>query len=91
MEHHRAAIEASLHEFWEARSLEEDLDPNSVESLADPLESVAAVDALLPVETIVGMEIPAGEVVRAGGYQSREQFVKELTQAVIDYVAEKSK
>ena len=59
--------------------------------LVAAMYSFTATDALQEVETIVDMELPTGEVIRRGGYESKDQFVIELTQRVLEYVAEHQK
>lgn len=87
----KAAIKASLVQFWEERSVMTEKEPDSVDGLIDELDSLTAVDALIPIEDIVGMELPEGELIRRGGYDSVDQFVEHLTKRVMDYVQENSK
>ncbi|SDY97427.1 hypothetical protein SAMN05518854_103120 [Variovorax sp. YR266] len=86
----KAAIENNLSEFWERQSLKTD-ESDSVEDFVDELDSLAAVDALLGIEAIVGMHIPEASVIRKGGYESKQQFVDDLTAKVMAYVEGKKK
>lgn len=87
----KAKIEASLGRFWEERSVETDKDPGSVDDFIDALDSLTAVDALIEIEQIVGMELPEGELIRRGGYDSVQQFVEHLSKRVMTYVLEHKK
>jgi hypothetical protein len=87
MEDKREAIIAALEEFWAGQTLGEG-GGETVDDLVAAMDSFTASDALEEVENIVGMELPTGEVIRRGGYESKEQFVTLLTQKVLDYVAE---
>lgn len=89
MEKLRSAIEASLTTFWEERALDVDDAPKSLADFVDELDSLTAVDALIGLEKIVGIEIDEGSVIRKGGYESKEQFIKHLTDNVLKYVQEK--
>lgn len=87
----KLAIETCLQKFWESHSLAVDGALESVEELIDPLDSLTAVDALIELEKIVGMELPEGRVIRRGGYDSKEQFIEDLTKRVLKYVAEQKR
>jgi hypothetical protein len=87
----KSAIEACLHQFWDTHSLAVDGASESVDGLIDPLDSLTAVDALIELENIVGMELPEGSVIRRGGYDSKRQFIEDLTTRVLRYVVEQAK
>lgn len=91
MEKLKSTIEQSLQAFWDAHSLAVDETSDAVDGLVDPLDSLTAVDVLLELEKIVGMELPEGRVIRRGGYDSKAQFMEDLTKRVLKYVAEQSK
>ena len=59
-----------------------------MDDLVAAMDSFTASDVLGEVEDIVDMELPSGQVVRRGGYDSKDQFVTMLTQRILDYVAE---
>lgn len=87
----KSAIETCLREFWDTHSLAVDGASETIDSLIDPLDSLTAVDALIELEKIVGMELPEGRVIRRGGYDSKEQFIEDLTRRVLEYVVEQTK
>lgn len=87
----KSAIETCLRQFWDSHSLAVDGVSESVDGLIDPLDSLTAVDALIELEKIVGMELPEGRVIRRGGYDSKGQFIEDLTRRVLKYVVEQSK
>lgn len=87
----KSAIETCLREFWDTHSLAVDGASETVDGLIDPLDSLTAVDALIELEKIVGMELPEGRVIRRGGYDSKEQFIEDLTRRVLEYVVEQTK
>lgn len=91
MEQLKLTIEQSLQKFWDAHSLAVDETSEAVDGLVDPLDSLTAVDVLLELEKIVGMELPEGRVIRRGGYDSKTQFIENLTKRVLKYVAEQPK
>lgn len=70
-------IKLILEQFWDDRciAIEETED---VEDLIDELDSLSAVDVLLPIEELLGMEIEPETVIRRGGYDSKEQLVEHL-------------
>lgn len=85
MDDMKAAIEASLQEFWADRSINLE-EADSVENFLDEVDSLTAVDALIEIEKITGIDIPEGYVIRRGGYDSQAQFVADLTGRVMNYV-----
>ncbi|NRF72265.1 hypothetical protein HLB44_35300 [Aquincola sp. S2] len=90
MEEKREQIIAALEAFWAGQTLCAE-GGDTVDDLVAAMDSFTASDALEEVEDIVDMELPTGEVIRRGGYESKDQFVNELTQSVLDYVAEHRK
>jgi acyl carrier protein len=90
MDEIKKAIQESLAKFWEERSFVAD-ELDSVENFIDEIDSLTAVDALIPIEKITGMDIDATSVIRRGGYESKEQFVEHLSAQVLKYVQEHSK
>lgn len=51
---------------------------------------MTAVEALIEVEKIVGMDLPSGKVIRCGGYNDEADFIEDLTARVLAYVEEHS-
>lgn len=90
MEDKRTQIIAALEAFWAGQTLGGE-GADTVDDLVAAMDSFTATDALIDVEDIVGMELPTGDVIRRGGYESKDQFIYELTQRVMDYVAEHQK
>jgi acyl carrier protein len=86
MDELKAEIEASLQNFWKERSIEGDKDSESVDDFIDELDSLTAVEALIDIEKITGMDIPEGSVIRRGGYDSKNHFIEHLTASVLKYV-----
>ncbi|WP_342721218.1 hypothetical protein [Acidovorax sp. FHTAMBA] len=84
-------IRQSLEKFWEEESLGLDAESTSIDGLVAAMDSMTAVSALIDIEKIVGMELPTGEVIRRGGYDSMKQFMDDLSTRVIQYVKEHSK
>ena len=82
-------IKAHLNDFWDEQAVMLDADSTSIDDLVAAMDSKTAVDALIEVEEIVDMELPIGDVVRQGGYKSREEFIEELTRSVVKYVEDK--
>lgn len=85
-----AAIAKVLEDFWEERSINI-AESESVGDFIDEIDSQTAVDALIPIEKIVGMDIDATSVIRRGGYDSKEQLIEHLTGKVAKYVMENKK
>lgn len=79
-------IKEYLNKFWEEQAISLDLDSTSIDNLVAAMDSPTAVEALIDIEDIVGMELPTGDVVRQGGYKSREEFIEELTRSIVKYV-----
>lgn len=90
MEEKRAQIIEALEAFWAGQTLGAE-GADTVDGLVAAMDSFTASDALIDVEDIVGMELPTGEVIRRGGYESKDQFIDELTQRVLDFVADHQK
>lgn len=82
-------IREALENFWKEQSLSIDEGSTSIDDLVAAMDSMTAVEVLVDVEKIVGMELPTAEVIRRGGYESQEQFVEDLTTRVLTYVEER--
>jgi acyl carrier protein len=82
----RVEIEESLQQFWDDRAINVDMDSESIDDFIDEIDSLTAVDAIIDIERITGMEIPEGEVIRRGGYDTKKQFIEHLTASVLKYV-----
>lgn len=84
----KTAIEEALAKFWDERALAADGPAEAVDAFVDQMDSLTAVDALIELEGITHTEIDEGAVIRKGGYESRGQFVGDLTARVLKFVAE---
>lgn len=80
-------IASALEDYWASQTLDAS-GTEAVDDLVAAMDSFTATDVLDEIEQIVGIELPAGEVIRRGGYDSKDQFVAVLTQRILDYVAE---
>lgn len=82
----KAEIEESLQQFWDDRAINVNMDSESIDDFIDEIDSLTAVDALIDIERITGMDIPEGSVIRRGGYDTKKQFIEHLTASVLKYV-----
>ncbi|UVH57181.1 hypothetical protein NWF24_30810 [Variovorax paradoxus] len=82
-------IKAHLNDFWNDQAIAVDADSTSIDELVAAMDSKTAVEALIKVEEIVGIELPVGEVIQQGGYNSREEFIEQVTSSVVKYVEDK--
>lgn len=82
----KTAIEKLLAAFWDKRALEIANDPLSVDELGAPMDSIVAVESLLEIGKVLKRKIPVDEVVRNGGYESKEQFIKLVTANILEYL-----
>lgn len=82
-------IKAHLNDFWDEQSILVDVESTSIDELVAAMDSKTAVEVLMDVEDMVEMELPVGDVIRQGGYQSREDFVEGLTESIVKYVLDK--
>lgn len=80
-------IASALETYWASQTLDAS-GTQTVDDLVAAMDSFTATDVLGDIELIVGVELPAGEVIRRGGYDSKDQFVTVLTQRILDYVVE---
>jgi hypothetical protein len=85
-----AEIASKLEDYWADQSLTLD-DSESIDDLVASMDSFTAADVLEEIETMVGMDLPAGAVIRRGGYDTKEQFVAELSARIVEYVTEHQK
>lgn len=91
-----SAIRDQLHDilsaFWDQNVLEVPAEEgNADEEIAvdQPLiqlDSITAVDVLIDIEKVVGKQLAIEKIVRKGGYSSKEQFIKDVTKAVDEFV-----
>ena len=76
-------IRQMLNDFWDEQALgaapEGDI---SVDSLAPPLDSLAAVEVLVALDKLLGKKLP-DSVIKPGGYADQEEFINHLTEKVM--------
>jgi acyl carrier protein len=83
----KAQIEKVLADFWEANVIPVDAEgTGSTSDYIAPLDSMSAVEVLMEIDKLVGKELEAGEIIRPGGYDSKEQFVSDVTERVFAYL-----
>ena len=82
----REKIEAVLSTFWDEQAIPvaEVGSNSSVDEMTVPLDSISSCEVLILIEPILGRKIEAAQVIKKGGYASKEEFVHTLTQAVLD-------
>lgn len=82
------AVRAALEAFWNEQdplAVEGDA---SIDALVAAMDSFTACEALERLEELLGIELPSGDLIRPGGYDSKAQFLDELSEAVLAYQAE---
>lgn len=87
MEDTESKIRMVLEQFWDDRAISNGSEGETiVEALIAPVESMVAVEVLVELDDIIGFKIPM-TVIRAGGYDTKEQFINLLTSKVLIYFA----
>lgn len=85
-----AAIRSALEDFWDERAIPSGPSgETTVEELLAPVESMTAVDVLVELDKISGLKLP-NTLIRKGGYDTRDQFVADLTKKVMQRISENS-
>ncbi|WP_233097112.1 hypothetical protein [Pseudomonas sp. MF6755] len=84
----KTQIEKLLSAFWDRRAQEIIDDPLSTDELGAPLDSISAVDAFVGIDKLVQCKLPVELIIRHGGYNSKDQFVSDITDKVIRYLKE---
>lgn len=87
----KAQIEMALGAFWDKRAMDIIDDPLSTDDLGAPLDSLAACDAFVQIDKIVQRKLPVELIIRHGGYNSKGQFVSEITTGVLKHLKENPK
>lgn len=82
----KTQIELALGDFWDKRAMEIIDDPLSIDDLGAPLDSLAACDAFVQIDKIVQRKLPVELIIRHGGYDSKGQFVSEITKGVLKHL-----
>jgi hypothetical protein len=87
----KSKVAAELEAFWEEQAGGPTGAGEGVDDLVAAMDSFTATEVLEGIERLVGMELPSGDVIRRGGYDSKEQFVEELSAQIVQYVQEHTK
>lgn len=85
----QSQIEELLGVFWDEREIAIANDPTSINDLGAPMDSLTACEAMIDVDVLVGQKVPVEVVIRNGGYESRDQFIQQVTEGVLSYLAKK--
>ena len=88
MDEQKQAIEAILGQFWDERAVEMGDAAQSTEELGAPLDSLTSMEALLEIDRVLKRTVPVDAVIQKVGYNTREQFIDEITTKVLKFVAE---
>ncbi|MHB2250792.1 hypothetical protein D3C80_1185080 [compost metagenome] len=84
----KTQIETLLNAFWDKRAQDIIDDPLSTDQLGAPLDSISAVDAFVGIDKLVQRKLPVELIIRHGGYNSKEQFVTDVTDKVLRHLKE---
>ena len=84
-------VASELEAFWAEQAGGLAASGDGVDDLVAAMDSFTATEVLEGIEKLVGMELPSGDVIRRGGYESKDQFVEELSARIVQYVAEHTK
>ena len=83
-----AAIQEELEKFWQAQAISVDAEGDNVDDLVAAMDSLTASEVLGALEELTGIELPSADLIRRGGYDNKEQFIRDLTTSVLDYAKE---
>lgn len=84
-------IEQLLGAFWDKRAQDIVDDPLSTDELGAPLDSISAVEAFLGIDKLVQRKLPVELIIRHGGYDSKDQFVSDITAKVLQHLKDEPK
>lgn len=84
-------IRAELEQFWADQDPLAPISTGTVDDLVAAMDSVTAVEVLERLESLLGIELPSGDLIKRGGYDNKDQFVDELSAAVANFGAEHAK
>ncbi|RFD31705.1 hypothetical protein CER19_06325 [Pseudomonas sp. GL93] len=87
----KTQIETLLSSFWDKRAQDIIDDPLSTDELGAPLDSISAVDAFVGIDKLVQRKLPVELIIRHGGYNSKVQFITEITDKVLRHLKEQPK
>jgi acyl carrier protein len=83
-------IEQMLSEFWDEREISISSESTSINDLGAAMDSLTACEAMIAIDELVGETIPVEVVIQNGGYDSRDQFIQQVTEKVINYLGDKN-
>lgn len=81
-------IELHLSEFWDERAIEMGEEPHDICELGAAMDSLTSIEVLIEIDKLVGQVVPADKVIQKGGYQTREEFVAQVTTKVLTFLEE---
>ncbi|RYG37934.1 MAG: hypothetical protein EON93_02835 [Burkholderiales bacterium] len=84
-------IRAELEQFWADQDPLAPSGSGTVDDLVAAMDSLTACEALERLETLLGIELPSGDLIKRGGYDTKAQFIDELSAAIAAYHAEHAK
>ena len=87
----KSTVASELEAFWAEQAGGPAASGDAVDDLVAAMDSFTATEVLEGIEKLVGMELPSGDVIRRGGYESKDQFVEDLSTRIVQYVAERTK
>jgi hypothetical protein len=87
----KSKVASELEAFWAEQAGGPAASGDGVDDLVAAMDSFTATEVLEGIEKLVGMELPSGDVIRRGGYESKDQFVEDLSTRIVQYVAEHTK
>lgn len=87
----KTQIEQLLGAFWDKRAQDIVDDPLSTDELGAPLDSISAVEAFVGIDKLVQRKLPVELIIRHGGYDSKDQFVTDITAKVLRHLKDEPK
>ncbi|ATH79675.1 hypothetical protein CO724_00335 [Ectopseudomonas mendocina] len=87
----KTQIEQLLSAFWDKRAQDIVDDPLSTDELGAPLDSISAVDAFVGIDKLVQRKLPVELIIQHGGYDSKDQFVSDITAKVLRHIKDEPK
>lgn len=84
----KTQIEEFLAKYWDDHAIIMDNNAACTSDLGAPIDSLALCEVLIDIDLLVGKEIPIDVVVKNGGYETRDQFIHEITQNVILFLGD---
>jgi len=87
----KTQIEQLLGAFWDKRAQDIIDDPLSTGELGAPLDSISAVEAFVGIDKLVQRKLPVELIIRHGGYDSKDQFISDITAKVLRHLKDEPK